>query len=108
MERIPMSFSSAFRLDVQLQPGRPPMMSVDAGGDAAGWAAEHRDALRAVVAEHGSVLVRGLGLHDAAGTGAVFSRLATGLMTEKEVFAPRRTYSDGVYSSSKWPPNQPM
>jgi alpha-ketoglutarate-dependent taurine dioxygenase len=29
-------------------------------------------------------------------------------MTEKEVFAPRRTYSDGVYSSSKWPPNQPM
>lgn len=29
-------------------------------------------------------------------------------MTEKEVFAPRRTYSDGVYSSSKWPSNQPM
>ena len=29
------------------------------------WAAEHRDALRAVVAEHGAVLVRGLGLRDA-------------------------------------------
>ena len=29
-------------------------------------------------------------------------------MTEKEAFAPRQTYSDGVYSSSKWPPNQPM
>jgi alpha-ketoglutarate-dependent taurine dioxygenase len=29
-------------------------------------------------------------------------------MTEKEAFASRRTYSDGVYSSSKWPPNQPM
>ena len=29
-------------------------------------------------------------------------------MTEKEAFAPRQTYSDGVYSSTKWPPNQPM
>ena len=31
-----------------------------------------------------------------------------GLMTEKEAFAPRQTYAEGVYSSSKWPPNQPM
>jgi alpha-ketoglutarate-dependent taurine dioxygenase len=60
------------------------------------------------VSEHGSLLVRGLGLRDAAEIGAVFSKLATGLMTEKEAFAPRRSYSDGVYSSSKWPPNQPM
>src|SRR5438045_7033300 len=29
-------------------------------------------------------------------------------MTEREAFAPRRKYSDGVYSSSKWPPNQHM
>ena len=29
-------------------------------------------------------------------------------MTEREAFATRRCYSDGVYSSSKWPPNQPM
>ena len=29
-------------------------------------------------------------------------------MTEKEAFASRQAYSDGVYSSSKWPPNQPM
>jgi alpha-ketoglutarate-dependent taurine dioxygenase len=84
------------------------MLRTEATGDAPGWAAEHREALRTVVAEHGSVLVRGLGLRDAAEIGAVFQRLATGLMTEKEAFAPRRTYSDGVYSSSKWPANQPM
>jgi alpha-ketoglutarate-dependent taurine dioxygenase len=84
------------------------MLRAAVTGDAPNWAAEHRDALRAVVAEHGSVLVRGLGLRDAAEIGAVFQRLATGLMTEKEAFASRRTYSDGVYSSSKWPPNQPM
>jgi alpha-ketoglutarate-dependent taurine dioxygenase len=95
-------------LDVDLRPGEPPLLRAEATGDAPSWAAEHRDALRSVVDEHGSVLVRGLGLRDAAEIGAVFRRLATGLMTEREAFAPRRTYSDGVYSSSKWPANQPM
>ena len=102
------SSSPASLLDVDLQPGKPPMLRTEAAGDAPSWPAEHRDAVRAVVAEHGSVLVRGLGLRDASEVGAVFQRLATGLMTEKEAFASRRTYSDGVYSSSKWPPNQPM
>ena len=102
------SISPASLLDVELQPGKPPMLRAEAAGDAPSWAAEHRDALRAVVAEHGSVLVRGLGLRDAAEIGAVFRGSATGLMTEKEAFAPRQTYSDGVYSSTKWPPNQPM
>jgi alpha-ketoglutarate-dependent taurine dioxygenase len=64
--------------------------------------------LRAVVAEHGAVLVRGLGLRDAAGTTAVFRQLATTLMTEKEAFARRQVYADGVYSSATWPANQPM
>ncbi|MEV6996697.1 TauD/TfdA family dioxygenase [Streptomyces sp. NPDC093982] len=95
-------------LDVDLQPGKPPILRADSTGDAASWAAEHRDAVRAVVAEHGSVLVRGLRPADQAGTAAVFRRLAAGLMTEKEAFASRRAYADGVYSSSKWPPHQPM
>jgi alpha-ketoglutarate-dependent taurine dioxygenase len=29
-------------------------------------------------------------------------------MTEREAFAARERYSDGVYSSAKWPQNQPM
>src|SRR5438445_4222790 len=94
-------------LNLDLQPGTPPMLRAEATGDPARWAAEHRDALRAAVAEHGSLLVRGLGLRDVAETEAVFQRLAT-LMNEKEAFRPRRRYSPGVYSSSKWPPNQPM
>jgi len=105
-----MSFSSpASLLHADLRPGKPPVLQAEAAtGEAPDWAAAHRDALRAVVAEHGCVLVRGLGLHEAAGTGAVFRRLATSLMTEKEAFAPRRTYPGGVYSASKWPPGQPM
>jgi alpha-ketoglutarate-dependent taurine dioxygenase len=100
--------SPAFPVDVDLAAGKPPVLRADATGDAPSWAAEHREALRAVVAEHGSVLVRGLELRDAAETGAVFQRLATGLMTEREAFASRQTYADGVYSATKWPPNQPM
>src|SRR2546423_10334789 len=103
-----MSFSSPTSLlNVELKPGKPPMLRADANGDPGRWAAEHRDALRAAVAEHGSLLVRGLGLRDAAGTEAAFRQLGS-LMTEKEAFAPRRSYAPGVYSSPKWPPKQPM
>ena len=103
------SSSAASLLDVDLRPGKPPMLRAELTGDAPAWAAERRDALRAVVADHGSVLVRGLGLRDAAEVAAVFQRLTTtGLMTEREAFAARQVYTDGVYSSSKWPPNQPM
>jgi alpha-ketoglutarate-dependent taurine dioxygenase len=102
------SLSTASLLDVDPPLGKPPMLEAEPTGDAPSWAAEHREALRAVVAEHGSVRVRGLGLRDSTEVGAVFRRLATGLMTETEAFAPRRSYSDGVYSSATWPPNQPM
>jgi len=103
------SSSSASVLEVARQPGKPPMLRVEAGGDALVWAAEHRDALRAAVTEHGSLLVRGLGLSDAGEVEAVFNRLSTtGLMVEREAFAARQRYANGVYSSSKWPSNQPM
>ncbi|MGH3453975.1 MAG: TauD/TfdA family dioxygenase [Nocardioidaceae bacterium] len=88
--------------------GRPPLLPVEKTGDPAAWAAEHRDALRAVVREHGSVLVRGLDLREDHTVAAVFRRIGGDLMTEREGFASRRTYADGVYSSSTWPPNQPM
>src|SRR5437667_12793553 len=98
-----LSSTPTLPLNVDVRPGKPPMLRVEAASDAPRWAAEHRDALRAAVAEHGSLLVRGLGLRDAAETEAVFRRLGS-LMTEKEAFAGRRSYSHGVYSSSKWPP----
>ncbi|GGX51829.1 TauD/TfdA family dioxygenase [Streptomyces fructofermentans] len=100
--------SPALLTDVDLRPGSPPILRADAAGDAAGWAAGHRDALRAAVTAHGCVLVRGLGLRDPATAAVVLRRLAARLMPDRESFAPRRTYSDGVHSSSKWPPNQQM
>lgn len=102
-----MTHSAATDLGVEFEHGKPPLLRVDAAGDAAHWAAEHRDALRAVVTESGALMIRGLRLRDAAGCEAVFRELGT-LMAETEAFAKRRVYAPGVYSESKWPPTQPM
>ncbi len=86
-------------LNVDLQRGKPPMLRAEAIDDA--------KAVRALVLEHGSLLIRGLGLRDAVEAEAVFRQLGT-LAPEMEAFAPRRRYARDVYSTSKWPPNQPM
>lgn len=90
--------------------GRPAVLELGgpAPADPAAWAAEHRSRLRATVAEHGAVLVRGLGLRD-ADTVARFGRAYLDrIITEREGFAPRQVLADGVYSSSEWPADQPM
>jgi alpha-ketoglutarate-dependent taurine dioxygenase len=101
------SFSSSL-LDVERRPASPAILQVAASGDGPGWVAEHRDGLRTAVAEHGAVLVRGLGLRDAGQVRAAFQRVAGGLMAEREAFAPRQRHTEGVYSSTPWPANQPM
>jgi alpha-ketoglutarate-dependent taurine dioxygenase len=95
-------------LDVQLQRGRPPMLWAPAGGNTPGWAAQHRDSLRAVVARYGSVLVRGLTVRDVGEAAALFRSIGGDLMVEREAFAHRQRYPGGLYSSAKWPSNQPM
>ena len=54
------------------------------------------------------MLIRGLRLRDAAGVEAVVRQVAHGLLTEKESFAARERYAEGLYSSTKWPQNQQM
>ena len=81
------STTPASLLDVQPRPGCPPILRTDAAGDAPRWAAEHRDLLRTAVAEHGAVLVRGLGLADPITTGDVFARLA-GAVRQANIISP--------------------
>jgi alpha-ketoglutarate-dependent taurine dioxygenase len=95
-------------LDGAVEHRRVPVLEAGSIGDTATWAAEHREALRTIVAEHGAVLVRGLGLGNAAEFGAVARQLSDRLMPEREAFAPRSAVSGDVYSSTPWPPNQPM
>ena len=103
---------SAVLPEVETAPGRPPLLHADAAGNPAGWAAGHRAALRGVVAEHGAVLVRGLGLRDAGQVAGVVRGLVGEPMAERaallENFAPRDDRGDGVYSATRWPANQPM
>ena len=100
------SLAASSSLDLQL--GSLPTLRTQAGGDAPGWAAVHRAALRAAVAEHGSVLVRGLGLRERSEVEAVFRNLADDLMIEREALDARRAHSEGVYAASRWTPSQQM
>ncbi|MEV6813965.1 TauD/TfdA family dioxygenase [Micromonospora sp. NPDC051296] len=87
--------------------GRLPIITGE-GGEAESWVAANRDALRSAVAEQGAIMVRGLGIADIAEAAAVSKLLADRLLSEREGFAPRDRYDEGVYSSAMWPPEQPM
>ena len=95
-------------LGIDRQPDKAPILLANAPGDGPSWAAEHKDALRAAVAEHGSVMVRGLGLRDAAGGQCCLPTAIHRADDREEAFARRQVYADGVYSSATWPANQPM
>ena len=95
-------------LDVELRPGSPPVLQAGSPGDPAAWAGEHRGALRTAVLEHGSLLVRGLGLADADTAAAVAGRLTDRLVGEREAFAPREPRPGGLFSTTPWQANQPM
>jgi non-ribosomal peptide synthetase-like protein len=95
-------------IDVDRRPGKPPTLTVDAVGETQVWVAEHRDTLRAIVAEHGAVQIHGLGLSDTAEVGSLAQALANELVVEREAFASREEYASGIYAGSEWPPNQQM
>ena len=79
-----------------------------AGRAAAEWAAEHRDDLHAIVAEHGAVLVRGLRVATVDDVGAVSRHLVGDPVEEREGFATRHRHGPGLYSSAEWPSVDPM
>ena len=82
---------------------------IEASGDEArAWVAAHWNPLRQAVTERGAVVVSGLGL-DRPDTAVHFVRsLPVTLLTDREPFAPRTRYGEGVYSSLRWPSDQPM
>jgi alpha-ketoglutarate-dependent taurine dioxygenase len=102
------SHASAAALDLSFNADSwLPILRVSTG-DATSWLAERRTELRKAVREHGALLIRGLGLDSADAVAAAFRVLADELMPQYEAFATRWTYEEGVYSSSNWPPDQPM
>jgi alpha-ketoglutarate-dependent taurine dioxygenase len=92
----------------QATPTEPATLQVGSTADVEAWAADQRDTLHGLVAEHGALMVRGLGLRTVADVAAVLRQVATGPATEREAFAARENYAEGVYSSSAWPAAQTM
>jgi len=74
----------------------------------AAWFAANSQSLASTVDEHGAVLLRGLDVTTPAEVAVVADALGIKRMTERESFAPRSTYAEAVYSSSGWPPDEPM
>ncbi|MFG3104236.1 TauD/TfdA family dioxygenase [Streptomyces sp. NPDC048182] len=97
------------RVDAELAPGRPPVVTARPGGRSpADWVAEHRAGLDALVLRHGCVLVRGLPVRDHAGAAAVSGALIDRPAGDHEPFAPRRALAAALWSSNEWPAEQPM
>jgi alpha-ketoglutarate-dependent taurine dioxygenase len=82
--------------------------ATDAGRDPARWIGEHNALILELVAAHGAVLIRGLPITDRAGAVVAVRAVIGAGLAERERFAPRDEYGDGVYSSSHWPSDQPM
>ncbi|CAM5544885.1 hypothetical protein SVIOM342S_03562 [Streptomyces violaceorubidus] len=92
--------------------GTGPLLRLDATeappGAAVDWLTDRRPEIREAVARNGAVLVRGLRLDSRATAAAAVGRVIGDPLIEREGFAPRDTYGQGVYSSSHWPAHQPM
>lgn len=85
-----------------------PVILAEPRHGAAQWALAHRDEVREHVEHSGAVLLRDLGVSSTSETAAVAAAIGLTPMTEREGFAPRTVYGDGVYSSSHWPQDAPM
>ncbi len=87
----------------------PARLEADADpGEAAAWVSANLARIRDLVAGHGAVLIRGLPVKDRPSAVAAVRAVIGAGVAEREAFAPRDTYDDGIYSSSHWPPDQPM
>jgi hypothetical protein len=92
-----------------IEPGGMPVLSAAPGSKGSvAWTVEHRDSVHALVAECGAVLMRGLGVASATEVAGIAAALGIEPATEREGFAPRSTYTEAVYSSTQWPPDEPM
>jgi alpha-ketoglutarate-dependent taurine dioxygenase len=104
-----MTPSSAPALKVDREAGTLVLVrAVGSPDDPGSRAAAHRHELLSLVARHGAVLVRGLELRDTGQVSDAFRALTTSLLVEREAFAPRQRLAEGVYSSVRWPAQQPM
>lgn len=76
--------------------------------DLAAWVAQHRELLAGHLARVGGLLFRGFEVADVAAFRAVVAALSPDILEYGERSSPRTLVSDGVYTSTDHPPDQPI
>jgi hypothetical protein len=82
--------------------------TLSAAGDPVGWLTAHAGAVRALLREHGAVLVTGLGVCTAGQLAAVRDLVAPGQAECAEQHAPRQALGDGVHTFPEWAADREM
>jgi alpha-ketoglutarate-dependent taurine dioxygenase len=78
------------------------------GGSLPAWVAAHRDTLDALVRRAGAVLLRGFDVRGAQDFRDVMDALSPQVLAYGERSSPRSKVSDGVYTSTEYPADQPI
>ncbi len=88
-------------LPVVLRPAVP-------GVDLLAWAEAHRDQLTDQLYRHGGLLFRGFPLKEIADFERAFRAIAGDMLEYKERSSPRHAVAGKVYTSTDYPPDQPI
>ncbi len=86
----------------------PVTVGADGADDPASWIGRYGGDLRALLHEHGAVLVTGLGVRSAQALAEVRDAFGAKPADLREQFAARSEFGAGVYSSPEWAPDREM
>ncbi|MET7519770.1 TauD/TfdA family dioxygenase [Streptomyces sp. NPDC005480] len=78
------------------------------GGALPAWVSAHRDEVDALARKAGAVLLRGFDVRGAQDFRAVMDALSPQVLAYGERSSPRSQVSDGVYTSTEYPADQPI
>jgi alpha-ketoglutarate-dependent taurine dioxygenase len=88
-------------LPLLIQPAMP-------GVDLAAWAGGHREEIDREILHHGGLLFRGFGLEIVDQFQAAVQAISGDLLEYKERSSPRHAVGDRVYTSTDYPPSEPI
>lgn len=107
---VSVSQSNLVRQDL-LSPSQPLPLVIEptiAGLDLVEWARDNRQQLDALLAQHGGILFRGFTIGGAATFEELTVAVSNELLEYRERSSPRSQVSDRIYTSTDYPPDQPI
>ncbi len=107
---VSVSTEDLVRTELLASEGKLPLVlrPAVAGVDLAAWAEGHREQLTRQLLEHGGLLFRGFPLTQVEDFERTFRSIAGDLLEYKERSSPRHAVAGKVYTSTDYPPDQPI